>query len=141
MGRREGRKEELVCSSVTCILVRVRPKDVVLRLLRDLLGEEARGGEREAPPPPHGEEERWRRERGKRRRGEKKGEKERKKERRKKRRKEGRKEGTKEKIQKLVLNGVGVPTSGGVSFKNIPPNTPLVLVLSLPVCLPTTTNL
>lgn len=33
----------------------------------------------------------------------------------------------------MLPNGVGVPTSRGVSFKNIPPNTPLVLVLSLPV--------
>lgn len=37
------------------------------------------------------------------------------------------------KIQNLLLNGVGVPASGGVSFKNIPPDTPPVLVLSLPL--------
>lgn len=37
VGRGDGKEGRASCSSVTCILVRVRPKDVVLRLLRDPL--------------------------------------------------------------------------------------------------------
>lgn len=90
MARRKGRAS---CSSVTCILVRQTPKDVV----RDFSGPLARK---------HGEN----------------------------RRKDGEEKEQKatERFRTLFLNGVGVPASGGVSFKNIPPNTPLVLVLSLP---------
>lgn len=89
-----GRECGVSCSSVTCILVRMRPKDVVhSRLYRPLAGEEKEDDGRAREEP------RWRRAKE-------------------------RNCGEREDPRYVLLNGVGVPADGGVSFKNIPVDAP-----------------
>lgn len=89
-----GRECGVSCSSVTCILVRMRPKDVVhSRLYRPPAGEEKEDDGRAREEP------RWRRAKE-------------------------RNCGEREDPRYVLLNGVGVPADGGVSFKNIPVDAP-----------------